>query len=108
MLMTWTGSAWTCGDWLGDIRFGLRALAKNPGFTALAVAMLALGIGVNATVFTVADAVLFKGFPRSPGTIACYTSATAAAAFPIPIFWISARRRNRFRGWGSPTASGAP
>jgi predicted permease len=46
-----------------DIRLSLRALAKSPGFTAVAVSMLALGIGVNATVFTVTDAVLFKGFP---------------------------------------------
>jgi predicted permease len=48
--------------WLGDVRLGLRNLVKNPGFTAVAVTMLALGIGVNATVFTVTNAVLFKGF----------------------------------------------
>src|ERR1700686_2689091 len=48
---------------LGDIRLGLRTLIKNPGFTAVAVTMLALGIGVNATVFTVTNPVLFKGFP---------------------------------------------
>jgi hypothetical protein len=47
---------------LGDVRTGLRTLVKNPGFTAVAVTMLAVGIGVNATVFTVTDAVLFKGF----------------------------------------------
>jgi putative ABC transport system permease protein len=46
-----------------DLRLSLRALLKNPGFTVAAVAMLALGIGVNATVFTVTNAVLFKGFP---------------------------------------------
>ncbi len=46
----------------GDARLSFRTLAKNPGFTAVAVTMLALGIGVNATVFTVTDAVLFKGF----------------------------------------------
>src|SRR5579864_1072880 len=49
---------------LGDVRFGFRTLAKNPGFTAVAVTILALGIGVNATVFTVTNAVLFKGFPH--------------------------------------------
>lgn len=49
-------------DFPGDIRLSLRAFAKNPGFTAAALAMLALGIGVNATVFTVTNAVLFKGF----------------------------------------------
>jgi predicted permease len=46
-----------------DIRLGIRMLARNPGFTAVAVTMLALGIAVNATVFTVTNAVLFKGFP---------------------------------------------
>src|SRR5512142_3116547 len=45
-----------------DIRLSFRTLIKEPGFTAVAVAMLALGIGVNATVFTVTNAVLFKGF----------------------------------------------
>ncbi|MBZ5632968.1 MAG: ABC transporter permease [Acidobacteriia bacterium] len=47
---------------LGDIRLSLRTLVKNPGFTAVAVTMLAVGIGINATVFTVTNAVLFKGF----------------------------------------------
>jgi putative ABC transport system permease protein len=47
---------------VADIRFAFRTLVKNPGFTAAAVVMLALGIGLNAAVFTVTDAVLFKGF----------------------------------------------
>ena len=47
---------------LGDLRFGARTLLKNPGFSAVAISMLAVGIGVNATVFTVTNAVLFKGF----------------------------------------------
>ena len=45
-----------------DFRFALRQLLNAPGFTLMAVAMLALGIGVNAAVFTVTNAVLFKGF----------------------------------------------
>jgi putative ABC transport system permease protein len=48
---------------LSDVRLGFRTLIKNPGFTAVAVTMLAVGIGVNAAVFTVTNAVLFKGFP---------------------------------------------
>ena len=52
---------------LADIRVSARSLIQNPGFTAVAVAMLAVGIGVNATVFTVTDAVLFKGFPLVQG-----------------------------------------
>lgn len=46
-----------------DLRFGLRTLAKNPGFTAVAITALALGIGANATVFSLANAILFKNLP---------------------------------------------
>jgi predicted permease len=46
-----------------DIRFAVRALRRSPGFTATAVATLALGIGINAAVFTVTKAALFTGFP---------------------------------------------
>jgi putative ABC transport system permease protein len=46
-----------------DVQFGLRTLSKNPGFTAIAVAALALGIGVNATVFSLANAILYKNLP---------------------------------------------
>src|SRR5579862_1157154 len=46
-----------------DVRFGLRSLAKNPGFTIVAAAALALGIGTNATVFAITNGVLFKNMP---------------------------------------------
>ncbi len=46
-----------------DLRFGGRMFIKNPGFTAVVVVALALGIGANTTVFTLVNAVLFKGLP---------------------------------------------
>jgi predicted permease len=61
-----------------DARFALRTLAKNPGFSVIAVAALALGIGVNATVFTLANRVLFKSMPFDQNDRIVYLSTRNA------------------------------
>lgn len=59
------------GSFLQDVRYAFRSLLKSPGFTAVAVVILTLGIGANATIFTLVNELFFKppGGVGEPGGV---------------------------------------
>jgi predicted permease len=76
-------------DSLQDLRYGLRLLRRSPGFAAVAVLSLALGIGANSVIFTALDAVLWKPLP---------------VADPDSLVRFAITRANRDDTNGAPTA----
>ena len=91
-------------SFLADIRYAVRWLRKSPGFTLVAVASLAIGIGFNTALFAIVDAVLFKPLPvAAPARLVDVftsdsTGTSSSAPRPIPTTAISARSNDVFDG----------
>jgi putative ABC transport system permease protein len=97
------GNPWTVRErewryrsfpWISDLKrdfsFAVRALAKTPGFTAIAILVIAVGIGVNTAVFSVINAVLLKPLTYpNPQELVSLTNTSPQGSFPgaaIPKF----------------------
>src|SRR5215471_12214864 len=85
---------WTWLDRLfQDLRFGLRLLKKSPALWFTAIAVLALGIGVNVTAFNIIDVFLFKPLPvRDPRSLVQFVTRsrevhTSIVPYPAAVFY---------------------
>ncbi len=71
------------GSFIQDFRFGVRMLLKNPGFSAVVVLTLALGIGANTAIFSLVDAALWRPLaaPQPDRLIAVYTTGGGGSGY---------------------------
>jgi putative ABC transport system permease protein len=79
------------GTVLQDVKYGLRMLVRNRGFTAVAVLTLGLGIGANTAIFSVINGVLFRPLPyRDPGRLMMVWMRFTGIGIPNDRNWVSA------------------
>ena len=92
-----------------DLRFGIRSLLKRPGFTAIAVLTLALGIGANTAIFSVVNATLMQPLPvHDPERLVFVFNGPAGSVFSYPDYAALRDQNNVFDGliaWGGIAAS---
>jgi predicted permease len=92
-----------------DLRFAIRSLLKRPGFTAIAVLTLALGIGANTAIFSVVNATLMRPFPvANPERLVFVFNGPAGSVFSYPDYAAFRDQNNVIDGlaaWGGITAS---
>lgn len=83
---------------LQDIRYGIRMVAKSPGFAAIAILTLALGIGANTALFSVVNGVLLSPLPyRQPDRlVAIYEKSPEfsrrSISYPNFLDWVRSQR----------------
>lgn len=96
------GLPWLDG-FLFDSRLAVRGLRRDRAFALTSITLMALAIGLNVTVFTVMDAMLFRGYPLVNGNDRLVylqePRPRGRVASRTPISRIGAPRRNRFKGW---------